>query len=75
MILTGPLGRTSNLGLIVLSSTNKVYFDICFTLRSTSRHDEEISAKYRPKYPPAVFHTGLDISRPETQQFGIALDR
>ena len=41
----------------------------------TSRHDEEISARYKPKYSPAVFHTALDIALPETQQFGVTLDR
>ncbi|CAB4027764.1 rho GTPase-activating 8-like isoform X2 [Paramuricea clavata] len=38
-------------------------------------HDEEISARYKPKYSPAVFHTALDVPLPETQQFGVTLDR
>jgi hypothetical protein len=41
----------------------------------TSRHDEEISARYEPKYSPAVFGTALDIPLPETQQFGVTLER
>ncbi|XP_028397348.1 rho GTPase-activating protein 8-like isoform X2 [Dendronephthya gigantea] len=39
------------------------------------KHDEEISERYKPKYSPAVFHTDLEISLPETQQFGVSLER
>ncbi|CAB4018633.1 rho GTPase-activating 8 isoform X5 [Paramuricea clavata] len=39
------------------------------------KHDQEISARYEPTYSPAVSGTALDISLPETQQFGVTLER
>lgn len=42
---------------------------------AVKKHDRDISARYKPKYSPAVFHAPLDIPPPETQQFGVSLDR
>lgn len=40
---------------------------------SVKKYDDDISTRYKQKYPTAVFHTPLTIEVPETQQFGVPL--